>query len=261
MNQNGRLESRGKALVAWFVAGVLGACTSADKKNAEANPSAGGSGSWGGAAGFTGVDIDIEEDASALDADELADVGPHCAIGAITSVATADNVNLFGTPIFFNDGNPLPPGSYLIRYIDGCMKFYYGLDWTVNDSATGCCNWWLIGDDPSDKKFVLPGMTGYLPEGRKFETFEDCVRASKRSPSRTFDFEGGKLGIWLQDTPYEDNLVGQDGRNPKWQLVRLSSCDDPVAFDAGQSDSGESEAGESEAGESEAGGSEAGGSD
>jgi hypothetical protein len=32
---------------------------------------------------------------------------------------------------------------------------------------------------------------------------------------------GGKLGIALDDNPYDDNVAGEDGRNPKWTLTLL----------------------------------------
>jgi hypothetical protein len=40
-------------------------------------------------------------------------------------------------------------------------------------------------------------------------------------PVVEFDFAGGKLGLWLDDAPYQDNAAGVDGRNPKWQLTLL----------------------------------------
>jgi hypothetical protein len=245
MNHSGRLKWKAAIGLAFFVTSAFAGCTDTGKGN---EPGAGADGGMGGDAGFVGVDADTVEAVDAADADDAdaddadaddadagavvfeEDKGPHCLIGEVSSVATANDLSLFGTPVYFNDGNPLPAGTYVVRYIDGCMKFNGGLDWTVNDSKeSGCCHWWLIGDDLSDKKFELPGMTGYLSNGRVFATFDDCVRAGKRKATRVFDFAGGKLGIWLQDTPYNDNMVGPDGRNPKWRLVRLSDCADAGA--------------------------------
>jgi hypothetical protein len=39
-----------------------------------------------------------------------------------------------------------------------------------------------------------------------------------------FDFDGGPLGVWLNDTPYLDNVAGDNGRNPAWSLVFLQAC-------------------------------------
>jgi hypothetical protein len=33
-----------------------------------------------------------------------------------------------------------------------------------------------------------------------------------------------EIGVWLQDSPYTDNLAGQDGRNPNWKLSLLGEC-------------------------------------
>lgn len=41
-----------------------------------------------------------------------------------------------------------------------------------------------------------------------------------------FDFAGGKLGVWLLDSNYGDNLAGEGDRNPKWKLTLLGDCVD-----------------------------------
>jgi hypothetical protein len=43
-------------------------------------------------------------------------------------------------------------------------------------------------------------------------------------PPEEFQFDGGKLGVWLNDNPYLDNVAGDDGGNPKWQLTLLGTC-------------------------------------
>jgi hypothetical protein len=65
---------------------------------------------------------------------------------------------------------------------------------------------------------------GYMPGEGGFANFEDCVAANLLVPPIAFDHAGGVLGVWLADSPYDDNLPGIDGRNPRWRLTRLSEC-------------------------------------
>jgi len=183
-----------------------------------------------GAAGGGGQDASADADDDGGDA---GDAGPTCTVGEVQSDATASNLSLFGTPVYFDNGNPIPAGTYEMQYIDGCMKYGGGQGWTVNAYDGGCCSWWLVGATTTDKKIVPPGTIGYAPGAGAFAAFEDCVTASKLKPPKVFNHSGGPLGIWLQDVPYSDNLAGVDGRNPKWRLTRLGEC-----VDGGSSDSG-----------------------
>jgi hypothetical protein len=148
-----------------------------------------------------------------------------CTLGEVTSSATADNLSLFGTPVYFAGGRSLPAGTYQVTYVDGCMKYSSGQGWTVNAyNETGCCQWWLIGSSTSDRLLEMPGTIGYAPGMGAFANFEDCVTASKASPPKQFQHPGGVLGIWLQDNPYSDNTAGENGRNPTWQLDSVGVC-------------------------------------
>ena len=62
---------------------------------------------------------------------------------------------------------------------------------------------------------VPPGSVGFLVSNGGFATFEECVAANRALPPSEFEFSGGKLGVWLQDSPYSDNLAGLDERTPK----------------------------------------------
>ena len=55
-----------------------------------------------------------------------------------------------------------------------------------------------------------------------FAQFDDCVNANRALPSGRFTFAGGVLGLLLVDVPYEDNVVGEGGRNPSWELLRTT---------------------------------------
>jgi len=172
-------------------------------------------------------DAAVTKDAGAKDA------GPGCTFGQAASQATASDLNLFGTVAYFNNGQPIPAGSYRLTYVDGCMKYGSGQGWTVNAYANGSDGWWLVGATTSDKILVLPGTVGYAPDAGAFSDFASCVAASLLSPPVTFTHTGG-VGIWLQDSPYSDNTAGEDDRNPSWRLDGLECTDagTPHANDA-----------------------------
>ena len=144
------------------------------------------------------------------------DTGDGCKLGEAGSFATDGSLDLFGQTIYFAKNAALPAGRYRVSYVDGCMKYNALLPWTVNQSAPPS-GWWLVGTSTSDKVALLPGVAS----SDFFGTFEACVSASKSVPALEFDFAGGKLGVWLDDSPYEDNTPGENGRNPKWQLTLL----------------------------------------
>jgi hypothetical protein len=157
-----------------------------------------------------------------------------CSFGAATSQATASDLSLFGTPAYFNDGQPIPAGTYVVTYVDGCLKYGGGQGWTVNAYANGSDGWWLIGATTSDKILVLPGTDGYAPDAGAYADFDSCVAASLLSPPVMFQHPGGVLGVWLQDSPYSDNTAGENDRNPTWRLDAVGACPDGgVAHDGG----------------------------
>lgn len=142
--------------------------------------------------------------------------GSGCMLGEAGSFATDESLDLFGQITYFAKSTSLPAGRYRVSYVDGCMKYNAILPWTVNQSSPPS-GWWLVGASNSDKVTLLPGVVS----SDFFGTFESCVSASKSMPGVEFDFAGGKLGLWLDDAPYQDNAAGVDGRNPKWQLTLL----------------------------------------
>lgn len=77
----------------------------------------------------------------------------------------------------------------------------------------------------SDRIVVPPGTIGYAPGAGAYASFEDCVNASKSKPAVEFDLTTSKrLGIWLLDAPYSDNVAGESSRNPKWKLEAVAGC-------------------------------------
>jgi hypothetical protein len=178
-------------------------------------------------------------DASALDAttgdgaSDASDGGPSfgdssvtdasCGFGSAGNFATQSSLDLFGQTVFFVDGGPLPAGHYQIAYVDGCMKYSAPQDWTVNAYAEDAGNdhWWLVRNaSGSDTVLTPPGTSGYLVDAGGYATFTDCVNANLLlDKPKEFDFDGGPLGLWLADSPYTDNVAGDNGRNPKWSLT------------------------------------------
>lgn len=162
-------------------------------------------------------DASVRTDAAAARPDAgSGSTGSGCMLGEAGSFATDESLDLFGQVTYFAKGTSLPAGRYRVSYVDGCMKYNAILPWTVNQSSPPS-GWWLVGTSTSDKVTLLPGVVS----NDFFGTFESCVSASKSMPVVEFDFTGGKLGLWLDDAPYQDNAAGVDGRNPKWQLTLL----------------------------------------
>jgi hypothetical protein len=182
-------------------------------------------------AGDAGPDAGDEDggdlDGGAVDAGVLdggaADAG--CVIGEASSFATDGDLDLFGQIVYFAKGESLPPGQYQVSYVDGCMKYNAAQGWAVHAFAPGSnFNWWLVGETSSDRVVAPPGTIGFRVGAGGFEDFEACVMANRALDPITFDFAGGRLGVWLQDSPYQDNVTGLNNRNPKWKLSRLSGC-------------------------------------
>jgi hypothetical protein len=185
---------------------------------------AGGAGAEGGA-GAAGVSGGAGGTGAAGGGGAGAGGGDTCPFGEAVSKASAATPDQFATPVYFNGGAPVPAGRYRVSYVDGCMKYSATQGWAVNAyDETGCCTWWIVGETTGDRKIGAPGTIGFLVGQGGFSDFDACVAANRAIAPRTFEHAGGRLGIWLADSPYSDNLPGLDGRNPKWKLDRLTSC-------------------------------------
>jgi hypothetical protein len=157
----------------------------------------------------------------------MAGDGNTCDLGEVASSGTQDNLDLFGTVIYFGDGATLAAGRYRATYVDGCMKYAGSQDWTIHAYASAePFGWWFVGETTADKIVAPPGTVGYATSNGAFATFDECVTANLALAPLEFDFVGGKLGVWLQDSPYSDNMAGEGGRNPKWQLTLLAPCEE-----------------------------------
>ncbi len=143
-----------------------------------------------------------------------------CKLGSAASFATADDLNLFGQIVYYEDGGALPKGRYRATYVGGCMKYDFIFNWQVQGSLpdAGGGGFWFVGDTSDDRVVMAPGLI------TSYADFGACVSANLAVPPEEFDFDGGKLGVWLNDNPYSDNVAGEDGGNPKWQLTLLGVC-------------------------------------
>jgi hypothetical protein len=106
------------------------------------------------------------------------------------------------------------------------MKYDGGAGWSTHSGVNEVG--WYLGKAAGDKLEKPPGTIGHRIGRGGFEDFEACVEANRQTEPVELEFEGGKLGIWLFDRPYRDNIAGPDGRNPAWRLDRVGDCS-PVA--------------------------------
>jgi hypothetical protein len=198
-------------------------------------------------------DASIAADAGsneALDAtfggNPLPAVDGSCDLGSAASAATPSSLDLFGEVAYIYDGGALPAGRYRATYIDGCMKYSTtGHPWTVNnspdDAGPGTGGWHLVV--PGTPSVGMDGGAGTISaapgtvEVAKLpgtnlangaDTFAACELGNRIvNRPREFYFTGGKLGIWLRDYPYSDNVAGEGGKNPRWNITLLGSCPPP----------------------------------
>jgi len=116
---------------------------------------------------------------------------------------------------YINGGASLPAGDYVAIFDRGCMQFSSGAKWTVSEGTTGTYQWYLVGQQTSLRIAELPGTKS------RFDTFLECQTANKQLVAQ-FHHNGGKIGVWLKDSPYNDNVAGQ--YPPTWVIGRKTSC-------------------------------------
>jgi hypothetical protein len=158
--------------------------------------------------------------------------GSACSLGSAASIATAENLNLFGQIVYYEDGGAFPPGRYRATYTDGCMKYDSLQDWTVQPGDGGgylpidpALGFWFVGRSTSDRIAKAPGTGGLVVSSGAYSTFDECVAANLAQDAPVeFDFDGGSIGVWLDDNLYSDNQAGDNGRNPAWNLLLLQKC-------------------------------------
>jgi hypothetical protein len=166
------------------------------------------------------------------DATAPTDGAGACSYGSASSIATAQNLNLFGQVIYYEDGGVFPPGRYRAVYTDGCMKYDSLQDWTVQPGDGGglvpidpALGFWLVGRTSANLIVKPPGTAGLSASQGAYATFDECVAGNLALDAPVeFDFDGGPIGVWLDDNLYSDNQAGDNGRNPAWKLLLLEKC-------------------------------------
>jgi len=152
-------------------------------------------------------------------------VDQRCRLGSAQNIATSGTLDVFGHITYFADGADLVAGTYRVVYEDGCMKYGGDQGWTVHAYAAPNDEYaWFVGATQGAKLVRAPGTAGHLVTDGAFADFDACVAANMELKPTAFRHQGGKLGVWLADTAYSDNVVGIDDRNPRWRLERVD-CD------------------------------------
>jgi hypothetical protein len=139
-----------------------------------------------------------------------------CPLGSVTG-------SVSGATTYFANGAAIPPGRYRVRYVDGCMKYNAAQDWSVNayrlGDPAGNDHWWFVSSGQELTSAIPPGTVGFLAGQGGFATFDECVTANRALPPVDLTLSGGgPLAVWLQDSPYSDNVDGPNGRDPTWSL-------------------------------------------
>ncbi len=147
-------------------------------------------------------------------------------------------LDVTGPVRYFAGGASLPAGKYRVEYADGCVTYgpnlsYSTWGWTIHAGMVPG-NFWLagtygghcvlVGSTTNDVVGVLPGTTNPPPG---IDTYANCVAANKSMDQPLdFDFQGGPLGLFIEDTMPADNTGGPapDGVTPTWKLTALSVC-------------------------------------
>jgi hypothetical protein len=136
-------------------------------------------------------------------------------------LGVSPRADVFGAVARFAGGQHLPAGRYRVEYVDGCLKYSGTQGWSLHAYADGHDGWWLVGETTADRIVMPPGTVGFMVGAGGFSTFDACVAANRARAPLEFNFGGGSLGVWLADSYYEDNLLGEDGRSPTWRLIKL----------------------------------------
>lgn len=139
-----------------------------------------------------------------------------------------------GTVGLFNGGADLPAGNYEISYTDGCIIYGAGQNWTVHayePSANGTpayASYVLVGETTADVKLAAlpPQAWAFGANGNNgIADFAGCVAAQKAaSTPLAYTHAGGKLGVYLNDSPVGDNTPGEGGKNPSWSIRRKGTA-------------------------------------
>jgi hypothetical protein len=116
---------------------------------------------------------------------------------------------------YFDDGGALPPGHYSLSYVSGCVKYNGYSNFTINGASN--YEYWLVGAGTADPIAVAPGTVAVgLPFG--YGDIASCEAANQALAPLDFDFDGGPLGMYLNDFQPSDNVIDPQSGAPTWRL-------------------------------------------
>jgi len=114
------------------------------------------------------------------------------------------------TPTYWNDGDDLPAGAYRISYVTGAWKSP-GDVWLVGDGvvAGGKARGYYINTSGDEVTFPTSGLYSSQAD----------AEVGTAGLFINIAHSGGKIGMFLWDSPYNDNTDGSP--NPTFQLQKL----------------------------------------
>jgi hypothetical protein len=113
---------------------------------------------------------------------------------------------------WFNNGQPIAQGEYLLRYEGGLMR-YGNIGYSVNDPITldnGFCVRIDRGPGYNPIDYVLPGTGRQSADPQIALSHNIGIRPFQiayRHLQPPYDALGVRLGVFLRDVPYTDNTV------------------------------------------------------
>jgi hypothetical protein len=100
----------------------------------------------------------------------------------------------------FNGGASFPSGVYTLIYVNGAMKLSAGNGYS--------CYSYVVTDGVGNT-LAAPGIVA------QYATQALC-EAANGGMQVTYNHAGGTIGVYLQDSPYNDNVAGAP--NPTYRL-------------------------------------------
>jgi hypothetical protein len=140
---------------------------------------------------------------------------PQEAGGCAVDAGTVTPDYLDNAVAYFAGGSALPAGRYALSYVGGCVKYNGYSNFTINGQST--FEYLLVGDDTSSPIGVAPGTVAPgLPFG--YLDIASCEAANRALSPLTFDFDGGKIGVYNNDFQPSDNVIDPGAGAPTWRL-------------------------------------------
>lgn len=119
------------------------------------------------------------------------------------------------TIAWFSSGENFPAGDYKVEYVNGALKYNPSFDWQLNYSAA---HGYYITFNGGTSIINAPGDTNAYGT-------QAALEAANAGQFVTFHHSGGKIGMYLFDDPYGDNLGGDP--NPTFRLYKICEIEPP----------------------------------